>query len=130
MKFLIVDDEFVSRKKSHKILSRYGECDVAINGLEALNAFARAHNENDPYNLIFLGIDMPDLDGNQVLKKIRKWEKSRDISQSDIVKIVMISADDSKESIKASLKPGYETYIAKPINREKLAKAFRQVHYI
>jgi CheY-like chemotaxis protein len=73
---------------------------------------------------------MPDLDGNQVLKKIRKWEKSRDISQSDIVKIVMISADDSKESIKASLKPGYETYIAKPINREKLAKAFRQVHYI
>jgi PleD family two-component response regulator len=63
MKFLIVDDEFVSRKKSQKILSQYGECDVALNGLEALNAYVRAHNENDPYNLIFLDIDMPDLNG-------------------------------------------------------------------
>ena len=130
MKFLIVDDEFVSRKKSHQILSQYGECDVATNGLEALNAFVRAHNENDPYNLIFLDIDMPDLDGTQVLKKIRQWEKSRDITRSDTVKIIMISEDDSKKSIKPSLKAGCEAHIVKPINRDKLATSFKQVHYI
>jgi len=130
MKFLLVDDEFVSRQKAHKILSQYGECDVAINGLEALNAFVRAHNENDPYNLIFLDINMPDLDGNVVLQKIRQWEDSRDITTSDIVKIIMLSADDSEDTIKGSLKAGCEAYIVKPINRDKLAAAFKQVHYI
>jgi len=130
MKFLLVDDEFVSRKKSHKILSRYGECDVAINGLEALNAFIRAHNENDPYNLIFLDINMPDLDGNQVLTKIRQWEKNRDKNIADTVKVIMLSANESKESIQTSLKAGCEAYIVKPINRDKLVKSFKQVHYI
>lgn len=130
MKFLLVDDEFVSRKKCHKILSQYGECDVAINGLEALNAFVRAHNENDPYNLIFLDVEMSGLDGNQVLRKIRQWEKSRDITSSNIVKIIIISANDSKEALETSMKAGCDTYISKPINRDKLAKAFKQVHYL
>ena len=130
MKFLIVDDEFVSRKKSQKILSQYGECDVALNGLEALNAYVRAHNENDPYNLIFLDIDMPDLNGTQVMKKIRQWEKTKGIALSDAAKIIMLSADGSNETIKAALKEGCEAYLVKPINRDKLAQAFKQVHYI
>jgi CheY-like chemotaxis protein len=130
MKFLIVDDEFVSRKKAHKILSQYGECDVAINGLEALNAYVRAHNENDPYNLIFLDINMPDLNGPQVMTKIRQWEKTKGVVLSDAVKIIMMSADSSKETVKAAFKEGCEAFLVKPLNREKLARAFRQVHYI
>ncbi len=130
MKFLIVDDEFVSRKKGQKILSQYGECDIAVNGLEALNAVVRAHKDNDAYNLIFLDIDMPDLDGKQVLQKIRQWEKSRDIPTSDISKIIMMSADDSKDTIKDVLKAGSEAYIVKPLNRDKLARAFKEVDYI
>jgi len=130
MKFLIVDDEFVSRKKAHKILSQYGECDVAINGLEALNAYVKAQNENDPYNLIFLDINMPDLNGPQVVTKIRQWEKTKGVASSDAVKIIMISADGSKETIKAALKEGCEAFLVKPVTREKLALAFRQVHYI
>ena len=130
MKFLIVDDEFVSRKKAHKILSQYGECDVAINGLEALNAYVRAHNENDPYNLIFLDINMPDLNGPQVMTKIRQWERTKGIALSDAVKIIMMSADGSKETIKTALKEGCEAFLVKPINRDKLAQAFKQVHYI
>ncbi len=39
MRILIVDDELVSRKKTQKIMSQYGECDIAINGTEALEAF-------------------------------------------------------------------------------------------
>nr|NJM03892.1 response regulator [Desulfobacula sp.] len=130
MKFLIVDDEFVSRKKAHKILSQYGECDVAVNGLEALNAYVRAQNENDPYNLIFLDIDMPDLSGPQVMEKIRQWEKTKGIILSDAVKIIMMSADGSKETVKATFKEGCEAFMAKPVNRDKLSQAFKQVHYI
>ncbi|MFH2092075.1 MAG: response regulator [Pseudomonadota bacterium] len=130
MKFLLVDHEFSSRKKAQKTLAQYGECDVAINGLEALNAFVRAHNDKDTYNLIFLDTDMPDLDGNQVLNKIRQWEKSKDIVREDMVKIIMLASEQLTPDAQKALKQGDETYIVKPITRTKLANAFRQVHYI
>jgi CheY-like chemotaxis protein/nitrogen-specific signal transduction histidine kinase len=130
MKFLLVDDEFSSRKKAARILSKYGECDVAVNGLEALNAFVRAHNDNDIYNLIFLDIDMPDFDGNQVLSKIRQWEASKNIVSEDRAKVVMLSANQLDDKARSALKDGDETYIIKPVTRSKLAAAFKQVHYI
>jgi len=133
MKFLLVDAEFDSRKQSQKALNHYGECDLAINGLEALNAFVRAHNDRDPYSLIFLDIDMPDLSGNQVLMKIRQWERSKAITTSDEAKIIMLSKDESSESkktIQEALGEGGQAYILKPINRKKLAKAFKEINYI
>jgi two-component system sensor histidine kinase/response regulator len=130
MKFLVVDAEFDSRKKSQKLLSGYGECDLALNGLEALNAFVRAHNENDPYHLIFLDIEMKDLDGPQVLKKIRQWENSRAIALSQGIKIILLSAGFPRDNIIDQLAPGYETFMEKPINPAGLARAFKQIHYI
>jgi two-component system chemotaxis response regulator CheY len=73
---------------------------------------------------------MPDLNGPQVMTKIRQWEKTKGVALSDAVKIIMMSADSSKEAIKTALKEGCEAFLVKPINREKLARAFRQVHYI
>ena len=130
MKFLVVDDEFKSRKISSRILSQYGECDLAINGLEALNAFVRAHSESDPYNAIFLDISMPDLDGSQVLEKIRKWERSRNIQDQDMVKIILMSTKDSPAIPESILNPGYESCLVKPVDRDKLARIFKELHYI
>ena len=130
MKFLIVDDEFVSRKKTDKILSKFGECDMAINGLEALNAVLKAYKANAPYSLIFLDINMPDISGVKVAESIRKWEDSKGISTKDRVKIVILSADDSSQTMTSSFMEGCESYITKPINKEKITKAFRKVGYI
>ncbi|MCK5541210.1 MAG: response regulator [Desulfobacterales bacterium] len=130
MKFLIVDDEFVSRKKTAKILSKYGECNMAINGLEALNAVYRSYKANTPYSLIFLDINMPDISGIKVVENIRKWEDSQVISIKDRVKIVMLSADDSSQTMTSSFMEGCESYIIKPINKEKITKAFKKVGYI
>ncbi len=130
LKFLIVDADFDSRKKFQKILSHYGECDVAFNGLEALNAFARAHHEDDPYHLIFLDMEMQDLEGPQGMKKIRQWEKSRAIPLSQGVKIILLSTEFPPEAITCLLEPGYETCMEKPVTRERLAQAFQQIHYI
>jgi CheY-like chemotaxis protein len=129
MKFLIVDAGFNSRKKSQTLLSRYGECDVAINGLEALNAFVRAHNEKDSYHLIFLDIEMPGLDGHQVMEKIRQWEKSKAISLAGGVKIILLSTGLPPKAITVLLEPGHETCMEKPVTRARLAKAFQQIHY-
>ncbi|MCP4721623.1 MAG: response regulator [Desulfobacteraceae bacterium] len=129
MKFLIVDAGFDSRKKSQTLLSGYGECDVAINGLEALNAFVRAHNDNDPYHLIFLEIEMQGLDGPHVMKKIRQWERSKAISLAQGAKIILLSTGSPLDSVTTLLEPGYETWMEKPVTRDRLAKAFHQIHY-
>ena len=44
MKVLIVEDDFASRKLLQSILSRYGTCDIAIDGIEAVDAFMAARN--------------------------------------------------------------------------------------
>jgi len=125
MKSLIVDAGFETRKTSRKLLAPYGECDVALNGLEALNAFSRAHREKDPYHVIFLDLDMEGLNGFQILEKIRRWEA---LKKTDApVKIVLVSSVRIPDPMKSQLIPGLETWIQKELTLEKLAVVFKSV---
>ena len=74
MKILIVEDDLSSRKFLHKFMSYYGECDITVDGMEGLDAYLIALNENEPYDLICLDIMMPKVDGVKVLKTIREVE--------------------------------------------------------
>jgi two-component system chemotaxis response regulator CheY len=49
MRTLIVEDDFTSRKLMQMILGPYGECDIAVNGEECINAFTQALDEDKPY---------------------------------------------------------------------------------
>lgn len=68
MRILIAEDDFASRKAILKFLSAYGECDVTVDGMEAIDAFMMALEEEDPYDLICLDVMMPVMDGYQALK--------------------------------------------------------------
>lgn len=61
-----------------KFLSQYGECDIVVDGMEALDAYLIAIKEEDPYDLICLDIMMPKVDGVKVLKAIRDFEVQRE----------------------------------------------------
>ena len=71
MKTLVVDDESFSRIKLQKIMSGFGSCDAAECGSEAIDAFEKALENGTPFDLISLDITMPDMDGIEVLKKIK-----------------------------------------------------------
>ncbi len=129
MKFLIVDAEFDTRAASQQLLSAYGECHVALNGLEALNAFVRAHRDKDPYHMIFLDIEMEGLGGLQVMEKIRQWESTKAIAPSRGVKIILISSAQVPDSTAALLTPGLETAMERQLSRQSLAQAFKTIHY-
>jgi two-component system, chemotaxis family, chemotaxis protein CheY len=64
MRCLIVEDDFVGRKLMQKYLSDYGECDVAVDGEEAVEAFRQAVENETPYDLICLDIMMPNMNGH------------------------------------------------------------------
>lgn len=120
MRILIVDDNLTCRKLMTKIMSEYGECDVAINGKEALSAFNKALDLNTPYDLICLDIIMPEMDGQEILKEIRNIENTRGIHRLDGVKIIMTTVLDDPENIINAFRDQCESYLVKPIEQDKL----------
>lgn len=122
MKSLIVDDDFFSRRILQTILSAYGECHVAVDGKEAIFAFEQAIAEESPYDVICLDIMMPEMDGQEALKEIRKIEERKNIFGSDAVKIIMTTALDDRENIIKAFREQCESYLVKPINKSKLVK--------
>lgn len=127
MKFLIAEDDFVSRKFIQKVLSRYGECDVVVDGLEALDVFLMSLDEENYYNVVFLDIMMPNLDGLKVLENIRKLEKQYNLSDDKKVKIVMTTALDSAQKVMKSFEEGSQAYAVKPLDVEKILKVLENM---
>ncbi|SDY50606.1 response regulator [Tindallia californiensis] len=122
MRILIVEDDLSSRKVMQQFLEPYGRCDIAVDGIEAIDAFLMAWDEEDPYEVIFLDIMMPRLDGNKALKVIRKMEKDKKIPEENKAIIIMTTALNDRKSVNEAFELGCEAYAAKPINREKLTE--------
>lgn len=116
MDILIVEDEMVSRKLLEKILCKYGVCDLASRGDEALNAVIKKINKNEYYDLICLDLMMPKIDGISVLSAIRDLEKQHQLS----CKIMLITAMDEIDVVKDAFEQGADAYVTKPIDLDKL----------
>lgn len=119
MKILIAEDDFASRKFMLKFLSNYGECDVTVDGMEAVDAFMMALEDGEGYDLVTLDIMMPVLDGYQALKAIRDIEKNKGIPEDKMAKIIMTTALNEGRNVKKAFELGCTVYSGKPINQEK-----------
>ena len=114
MNILIVDDNANNRMVLNLLLNDFGEenkltysIDECENGLEALN---RA--QETKYDLIFMDIMMPEMDGIEATKKIREVDSE--------VMIIAVSAVDDDNKQKEILRNGAEDYVPKPIDAEQL----------
>lgn len=125
MRILIVEDDFASRKLIHKYMAPYGDCDIVVDGEEALEAFNIAWGDGRPYDLICLDIMLPKLDGQSVLKKIREIESDKGIFGLKGVKILMTTALNDARNIIEAFRSQCEAYIPKPIDKNRLAKEMR-----
>lgn len=116
MRILIVDDEMVSRTKLELIMEYFGNCKTVDHGDDALAAFHEAHRDDDPFNLIMLDINLPGMDGIQLLSAIRNAEKELNIEKSRKAKILMTTSYRDKDRIVASVQSGCDDYIGKPFD--------------
>ncbi len=131
MRVLVVEDDFTSRKVLQKILSPFGEVDIAVNGLEAVEAFESSLNDQKPYDLICMDIMMPEMDGQEALKRIRTVEKAHGIRPADEVKVIMTTAlDDPKNVVEAYYKGGATSYVPKPIDKHMLLHLLKNLGVI
>lgn len=130
MRILIAEDDMTSRRFLSKFLSQYGECDVVVDGMEALDAYLISVKEKSPYDLICLDIMMPKVDGVKVLKAIRDFETQRGLLPEKRAKIIMITALADTEYVKKAFELGCEAYAAKPIDTEKLVEVMKSLEVI
>jgi two-component system chemotaxis response regulator CheY len=130
MRILIAEDDFASRRVILKFLSVYGECDVTVDGMEAIDAFMMALDEGEPYDLICLDIMMPIMDGYQALKNIRDIEKERNIPEDKQVKVIMTTALNEEKNVKKAFELGCTVYCAKPIDMDKLKGTLEKLELI
>lgn len=128
MRILIVEDDFVGRKVMHQLLLEYGECDVAVDGVEAVKAFDLAWEAKQPYDVMFLDIMMPNMSGHEALKIIREKEKERGVTPQKEVRVIMTSAlDDVKNVTQSFFQGGASAYLVKPIERRKVIEELRKL---
>ncbi|MBK8807436.1 MAG: response regulator [Bacteroidales bacterium] len=112
-RILIADDVTENRILLSKILSKLGyEFDVAIDGDDCYNKFTAGN-----YDLVFIDIKMPGMDGIEVTKKIRSempFPKNR-------TKIVAITAYKYREFFEDFHDVGFNDIISKPYTAEKVS---------
>ena len=126
MKILLAEDDFVTRKFMTGFLSKYGECDVTVDGMEAVDAFMMALEDDEPYDLVCLDIMMPVMDGYQALMGIRNLEKERNIPTEKQAKIIMATALNDEKNVKMAFELGCTVYSGKPIDHEKFEQVLKK----
>ena len=117
---LIVEDDFTSRLLLQTFLSRYGECHVAINGKEAVEAFRLAKQNGRAYDLICMDIMMPEKDGKEALLEIRALEEAGGTFSTSGAKIIMITALDDVKNVVESFRALCDAYVFKPVDTAQL----------
>jgi two-component system chemotaxis response regulator CheY len=113
VRILIVEDNADTAHLLKLILKAYGEVDTAGDGLQGVEAFLRAWEEENPYDLICLDIMMPRMSGLEALRKIREEEEQMGVGGSLGTKVVMLTAREDEETIHEAITIGCEGYVFK-----------------
>lgn len=127
MRLLVVEDEFVGRRVLTRLLEPYGRVEVAVDGVEAIEAVKASLEEGEPYALICLDVMMPRLDGHGTLQQIRALEQERGLRLGRGAKIIMVSGLQDKETVLASFRGSGDAFLVKPVDPVKLVETLERL---
>ena len=113
---LIIDDDKLNLATARRVLSAEYKVIPAMKGTQAL-----AYLQNGDCDIILLDINMPEMDGFEVLQKIRQMESCKDIP------VIFLTADNDTETETRCFKEGAIDFIAKPfvpeVMRSRIGRA-------
>ncbi|MDG2012173.1 MAG: ATP-binding protein [Pirellulaceae bacterium] len=114
LKILLAEDSLVNQKLMLAVLGKWGhDVVVANNGAEAVEVWQQSAEELD---LILMDILMPELDGKQAARKIRKLEKANSVK----IPIIALTAQVLEGDRLACFDAGMDDYVSKPISYANL----------
>jgi PAS domain S-box-containing protein len=118
LKILVAEDNRTNQIVICRLLSKLGyEADVCNDGKEAIAAL-----EKQRYHLIFMDVHMPEIDGIEATKLIRRQTSIK-------IWIIGLSANAFQESRQAALSAGMNNYLTKPIQMTTLFEAIQKIPY-
>ena len=120
MRSLIVDDSMTNAKMLKSFLSPFGESDIVTDGKEAVEVYTDAIESDTLYSLVCLDIMMPEMNGHDVLVKLRQLEDENKMASRDRAKIIMISGAPLKENLISAFKSRCDAYLPKPFSKNGL----------
>ncbi len=118
LRILLAEDNISSQKVAQQMLKKLGyKADVVANGIEALQSL-----ERQPYDVVLMDVRMPEMDGLEATRIIRqRWPDNGP-------KIIAITAYALEGDREKCLEVGMNDYIAKPIQKEDLARALKEIN--
>ena len=118
---LLVDDNELNREIAAELLKMMKlDVECAVNGKEAVDKFAAS--EGGYYDLIFMDIQMPVMNGYDAVKAIRKLDRS----DAEKIPVVAMTANAFAEDVKEALNSGMNEHIAKPLDINKLIATLKK----
>jgi two-component system, chemotaxis family, chemotaxis protein CheY len=125
LRMLLVEDDFGGRLVLQTFLSRYGHCEIAVNGRDAVEMFRLTAAHGERYDLICMDIMMPMVDGIEAVRQVRALEEADGILSTAGAKIIMTTAVDNIHDVGRSYTELCDAYLVKPID---LARLLLQMH--
>lgn len=120
LSLLFAEDHTELRINTTEILKNFFKrVDSVTDGEEALKLYKKAHNENNPYDIILTDIQMPKMDGIALTQKV--YEINQDQT------VVVLSAHDESEYLLLLINLGIEQFVKKPIDYQELLKVLLNI---
>lgn len=120
---LIVEDHYIINAAVKDLLESVGcEADIAENGAKSIALY-----EQNEYDLIFMDLGLPDMDGYEVTRTIRDIERGQHHTP-----IIGLSAQTDQVIVKKAIDAGMDDYISKPLTEEQCIEKLQKyiTHYI
>ncbi len=114
LRILLAEDNVVNQKLALRLLQQMGyRADLASNGLEAVECVAR-----QPYDVVLMDVQMPEMDGLEATRQIRSTERL-----GAQPRIIAMTANAMQGDREACLGAGMDDYVTKPIRVDALVEA-------
>ena len=118
---LVVDDEEVAAEHARIILDEAGiRSDVCYSGRDALHMMEVQHTKHEPYNLVLLDWKMPEMDGLEVAKEIRKRYDNE-------TTVIILTSFNWDEIMEEALHIGVDSFLAKPLFASNVLSEFERI---
>ena len=121
MRVLVVDDEEIAAEHARIVLDEVGiKSDICLSGAEALQMMEIAHTKHTPYNLVLLDWKMPEMDGVEVARRIRKkYDKG--------TTVIILTSFNWDEIMDEALHIGVDSFLAKPLFASNVIDEFERI---
>jgi two-component system, chemotaxis family, chemotaxis protein CheY len=130
MRCLIVDDDETCRKFLLRVMERVADCEVAMTGKEAIEMVTKSFVKGELYDVIFLDIMMPVMDGKQALSAIRTLERRAGLQDGWGAKIVMTTALGDYDTVRHAFHNQCDGYLVKPLSISRMEALLRNLKVI